>query len=171
MADTLTSELRASLTWQFQDVVNVSRVTDSSLLDFRHTLADGSGLDQADKVWHDVRTLAVGANEDLVLSALPVTLFGNTLAIALVRVKAILLVSTATVDGEKLVLGGATSQEWLGPFGALGNKLNVPADSCLLLVNKKSGWNVTPGAADKFRVANSGTGSITYKIAIIGNSV
>ncbi len=61
--------------------------------------------------------------------------------------------------------------EWLGPFGASGNKLNVPADSCLLLVNKKSGWNVTAGAADKFRVANSGTGSITYKIAIIGNSV
>lgn len=170
MADTLTSELRASLTWQFQDMVNVSTVTDSSLLDFRHTLADGTASNQADKVWHDQRTLSVGANEDLLLSALPVTLFGNSLSIALVRVKAILLVNTSTIDGEKLTLGGAPSHEWLGPFGASGNKLVVPADSCLLLVNKKSGWNVTAGTADKFRIANSGTGNITYKIAILGTS-
>lgn len=170
MADTLTSELRASLAWQFQDVVNLSTVTDSSLFDYRRTLADGTGADHADKVWHDQRTLAAGINEDLLLSALPVALFGNTLNIALVRVKAILLVNTATIDGEKLVLGGATSHEWLGPFAAFGNKLVVPADSCLLLVNKKSGWNVTAGAADKLRVANSGTGSITYKVAILGTS-
>jgi hypothetical protein len=170
MADTLTSELKVSLAWLFQDVLNLSTVSDKSLLDYRQTLADGTGTDHADKVWHDQRTLAGGTNEDLALSALPVTLFANALNISLAKVKAILLVNTATTVGENLVIGGATSHEWLGPFAASGNKLIVPADSCLLLVNKRTGWNVTSGSADKLRIANSGAGSITYQIAVLGTS-
>ena len=170
MAETLASEIKVSLGWLLQDANALSTVADNSQLDYHQAFADGTDVDQADRVWHDERTLSSGANEDLVLSNLPQTLFGNSLGIALAKVKAILLVNTAIDAGEDLVLGGAASHEWQGPFAAAGDKIIVPTDSCLLLLNKKSGWTVTAGSADKLRVANNGAGDITYKIAILGAS-
>jgi hypothetical protein len=170
MAETLASEVKVSLGWLLQDAGALGNVADSSQLSFHHAFANGTDTDQADKVWHDERTLAAGANEDLVLPNLPLSLFDNSLAIALANVKAILLLNTATDDGEDLAVGGATSHEWQGPFAAAGDKLVVPADSCLLLLNKKSGWTVAAGSADKLRIANAGSGDITYRIAILGTS-
>jgi len=170
MSDTLSSEIKASLGWLFQDSLNLGTVVDSSLLEYRQLLADGMLADQADKIWHDARTLPAGASEDLVLSALPLSLFGDSVVIALANVRAILLINTATTAGEDLVVGGATSREWRGPLVASGDRLIVPADSCLLVVNKKSGWPVVAGLSDKLRVSNSGSGDITYKIAILGTS-
>jgi hypothetical protein len=170
MSETLSSEIKTSLGWLNQDALDLSIVSDSARLEFHATLADGTGADQADRVWHDVRTLTAGTNEDLVLSALPLAIFGDTLNIALAKVKAILLVNAAAVAGENLIVGGALAREWQGPFAAAGDKLVVPADSCLLLINKKSGWAVATGSADKLRIANGGTGDISYKLAILGTS-
>lgn len=170
MSDTLTSEIKASIGWLFQDALDLSTVADSSQLSYHQTLVDGTNENETDKIWHVVRTLAAGVHEDLTLSALATLLFGSIDAITLAKVKAILLVNTANTAGENLTIGGATSNEWLGPFGAPGDKLSVPADSCLLLVNKKTGWAVTSGSADRLRITNSGNGTITYKIAILGTS-
>jgi hypothetical protein len=171
MTATLTSEIKASLSWLFQDALDLSLVSDSSKLDYQIALPHGAGAEQADKVWHDERTLAAGASENVILSALPLEMFGGNWTISLASVKAILLVNGASAPGENLVLGGAASQAWQGPFAAAGDKLVVPADSCLLLVNKKAGWAVNAGVADMLRIANAGAGSITYKIAILGVSV
>jgi hypothetical protein len=170
MSETLSSEIKTSLGWLNQDALDLSVISDSARLEFHATLADGIGADQADRVWHNVRTLAAGVSEDLVLSALPLAMFGDSLQIAMAKVTAILLVNAATVVGENLVVGGAPAHEWQGPFAAAGDKLVVPADSCLLLVNKKSGWLVTAGSADKLRITNDGTGDISYKLAILGTS-
>jgi hypothetical protein len=170
MSDTLTSEIKASIGWLFQDALDLSTVSDSSQLSYHQTFVDGTNSDQADKIWHDVRTLASGVHEDLTLSALATLLFGSIGAIALAKVKAILLVNTATTAGENLIVGGATSNEWQGPFVTAGDKLSVPADSCLLLMNKKAGWTVSSGSADRLRIANTGAGTITYKIAVLGTS-
>ena len=170
MSDTLTTELKLSLVWQFQDALDLATVLDNSQLNYHKTLANGTASDQADKIWHDQRTLAAGAHEDLVLSALPRALFDNALTIALAKVKAIMLVNTAIGAGQELVVGGAAADEWIGPFAASGNKLAVPADSCMVLVNKKSGWAVAAGSADQLRIANAGSGSITYDIVILGTS-
>jgi hypothetical protein len=171
MSVSLLSEVKVSLAWLFKDAENLSTVVDSSLLDYHHKFTDGITADKADLVWHDQRTLAAGASEDLVLSALDSPLFANTLTIALAKVKALLLVNTATTPGEDLEIGGAPSDEWQGPFAASGDKLVIPADSSLLLVNKKSGWPAIASSSDKLRIANVGGGSITYKIAILGTSV
>jgi hypothetical protein len=170
MSVSLLSEVKVSLAWLFKDAENLSTVVDSSLLDYHHKFDDGISADQADLVWHDERTLAAGASEDLVLSALASPLFDNTLTIALAKIKAILLVNTATTPGEDLEFGGAPSHQWLGPFAAVGDKIVIPADSSLLFVNKKSGWPAVAAASDQFRIANAGTGDITYKIAILGTS-
>lgn len=170
MAETLISEIRTSVAWLFQDSLDFSTVTDSSRLKYHQALANGTDSGQADRVWHDSRTLSSGTDEDLALSSLPVNLFDGSLAIALAKVKAIFLVNTATTEGEDLVVGGATADEWQGPFAAAGNKITVPADSCLLLVNKKAGWTVSAGSSDQLRIANNGAGNITYNIAVLGAS-
>ena len=171
MSETLTSEIKASVGWLFQDQLDTGLVSDSSQLAFHQPLGMGTGASQADRLWHIARTLSAGAHDDLLLSALEWDLFDNSLSIELATVRALLLINTATSLGEDLVVGGAATHQWQGPFAATGNQLIVPADACLLLVNQQSGWTVAAGSADQLRIANSGSGDITYKIAILGTSV
>ena len=170
MADTLAVDIQASLAWLFQDALDLTTVADVSQLAFARSLADGTAAGQADKLWHDRRTIAAGANDDLDLTALTQSLFGGTVTIPLAKVKALLVVNTATAAGEDLEVGGSGGAEWSAPFGAAGDKVKVPADSCLLLVNRVSGWTVTNGAADVLRIRNAGSGGIDYQIAIVGTS-
>lgn len=86
------------------------------------------------------------------------------------KIKAILIVNTATTAGDDLTIGGAPAQEWTAWVGAAGDKVRVPADSCLVITNRKTGWTVTNGASDTLRITNAGAGSITYKIAVLGTS-
>jgi hypothetical protein len=170
MPDTLASDLVASVTWLFQDAIDLSTVSDSSNLQYKKSLADGTLSNQADKVWHDQRTLSAGANDDLDLNALVNTLFGSTITINLARVKALLVINEATAAGEDLVLGAAASNPFLGPLGGAAHTLRCEADSCILLVNRVDGWPCTNGSADVLRINNAGAAANTYKIAIIGTS-
>ena len=86
------------------------------------------------------------------------------------KIKAILIVNLATTAGDDLTVGGAAAGEWTAWVAAAGDKVRVPADSCLLISNRKTGWTVTNGASDTLRITNIGAGSITYKIAILGTS-
>lgn len=169
MADALSAEIKASLTWLFQETLDLATVSDSSKLEYHQSLADGTGNNQADKIWHDTRTLSPGANDDLDLTALANTIFGSTVTINLVKVKAILIVNTAAAAGEDLVIGNGPTP-FLGPFGAGAHTLRCEADSCLLLANRVDGWTVTNVTADILRINNAGTGEITYKIAVVGTS-
>lgn len=170
MADTLAVDIKASLVWLFQDTLDLSIVADVSKLEYAAALADGTAENQADRLWHDQRTVAASANDDLDLTALARTFFGSAVTIELAKVKVLLIVNMATAAGEDLLVGGAAAAAWAAPFGAAAHKVRVPADSCLLLTNRKSGWDVTNGSSDVLRIANAGTGDITYRVAIIGTS-
>ncbi len=170
MTQTLSSEIKVSLGWLHQDVPDVSTIIDGARLEYHVALPDGAGADEADRIWHDERTLAAGDSEELDLSALPMMLFGDSLSVAMAKVKALLLINLATDAGDGLLIGDATSHAWQGPLAAAGDKLLVPADSCLLLVNKKNGWTVLAGSADRLKIANAGANEISYKIAIVGAS-
>lgn len=171
MADTLSVEVRASLAWLFQDAIDLTTIADSSKLEYARSLADGTAADQADKLWHDERTVAGGANDDLDLTALVNTVFGSTLTINLAKVKALLLVNTSTTAGDELRLDSAVANGFRSPFnGSATSQLEIGADSALLLSNKKDGWAVTGGTGDILRIHNPGANPITYRIAVIGTS-
>lgn len=171
MSDTLSCEIRASLAWLFQDALDLSIVSDASKLDIVKTLADGVGADQADKIWHDERTVAAGANDDLQLSALAHAVFGNSLVIGLARLKAVLLVNTSTTAGDRLRLDSSVANACTGPFsGSATSKIEVGPDSALLLSSKRDGWTVTPATADMLRISNPGANAIMYKIVLVGTS-
>jgi len=168
MAETLSAEIKSSLVWLFQDTLGLTTIADASRLEYDAPLTDGAGGGQANSLWHDLRTVAVSAHDDLSLAALPQMIFGNSVSIDLVAVKALLIVNTETTAGEDLLVGAAASSPWSAPFGGAGHQVRVPADSCLLLVNKTAGWTVASGSSETLRVANAGTGPIDYKIVIVG---
>jgi hypothetical protein len=173
MADTLAVDVRASVQWLFQEALDLSTVTDAARLEYAGSLVDGTATDQADKLWHDERTLAAGTSENLDLTSLASPLFGGTVTIAFAKVKVLLIVNTSTVAGNVLLVGGAGAggNGWGAPWDNNADaKAAVPGDAALLLVNKKSGWAVANGSADVLKIANSGTGSVTYRIAIVGTS-
>jgi hypothetical protein len=173
MADTLAVDLKASLGWLFVESLDLGTVADNARLEYARSLADGTGADQADRLWHDQRTLAASATENLDLTNLTQTLFGGTVTITFAKIKAILLVNLATIAGEDLAIGGAGAggNAWSAPFDSDPDaKIIVPADSLVFLVNKKNGWPVTNGSLDILKVANVSGASVSYKIAIVGMS-
>lgn len=130
----------------------------------------GTGSGQADLVWGDTNTLAASANTDLDLAAGALTgALGGTLTFA--RVKAIMLLA-ASDNTNNVVLGGAASNQFIGPFGAGTQTISVPPGGVALLTAPGvTGWAVTAGTGDLLRIANSGAGStVTYTVLIVGAS-
>ncbi|RBQ21621.1 hypothetical protein DP939_02610 [Spongiactinospora rosea] len=131
------------------------------------TLTDGAGLNQANRIWSDQRTLAASASEDIDLAGTLTDPFGATITLA--RVKA-LIVSAAVGNVNNVVLGNAAANGWVGPFGAAEHTLAVrPGGVLALLAPDATGYAVTAGTADLLHVANSGAGSgVTYQIVVVG---
>ena len=173
MADTLSSELSVSLAWVLEEARPFSSVIDASRLEYVRGLPDGTGSGQADVLWYDERTVAAGANDDLDLTALSGTLYGNTVVMAFARIKALLLINTETGAPATLMIGGAgaAGNAFSAPFGGDPDaKIELPYDSALMLSNKIDGWTVADASSDVLRVANPGMAAVTYRVAIVGTS-
>lgn len=137
---------------------------------YNQTWGSGTGSGQADLVWGDSGTLAASANTDLDLAAGALTgALGGTVTFA--RVKAILVTADAG-NTNNVVVGGAASNQFTGPFGAGTHTVSVPPGGALLLTAPgTTGWPVTAGTGDLLRIANSAAGSsVGYSIVIIGAS-
>lgn len=170
MADTLNTTVSASVAWARTEALDLGNVVDSNSLKYSVTMADGTSASQADKVWHDERTLAASANDDLDLTALTQSIYGSTVTTSFAKVKGILIVVTTTTTAYYLTVGAAASAEWTAPFNAAGDKVKVGANSALLLSSVVDGWAVTDTSADTLRISNPSAGSVTYRITIWGAS-
>lgn len=135
------------------------------------TWANGVGADQADKIWHDKRTLAASGTENLDLAGGALLDPLTQAAISFARVKAIVVKAMAT-NVNNVVFGNSGANAWLGPFGAAAHTLAVPPDGEIWLVApKQTAWPVTVGTGDILTVTNSAGGTgVDYEIIIIGAS-
>lgn len=173
MADTLSAELSLGLTWLLEDVLATGAVADTSRLAFAASWRDGTAVDQADQLWHAQQTLAASGVASLDLTNLSRSVFGGTLAVAFAKVKALVLVNLATTAGLDLLVGGAGAggHGWGPPFNNNQDaKLVLPAESALVLVNRKSGWAVTNGSSDVLKIENPQASAITFNVALIGTT-
>ena len=173
MADSLSLDIKASLSWLFEEQLDLSAVSDAAKLEYSAALIDGTAASQVDKLWHDERTLGAGFSESLDLTNLTHTIFGSTVTINFAKVKAVLIVNTSTTSGDDLLVGGAgfSGDAWSPPFnGDQSAKVSLPAGSALLLVNKIDGWAVTDGKDDRLRMDNTSGNSVVYRIVIVGTS-
>jgi hypothetical protein len=128
----------------------------------------GAGAGQANLVFADQRTLAASASEELDLDG-GALLDPFGVALAFKRVKA-LVVCAAAGNTNKVIVGGAAANAFVGPFGAANNTLAVdPGGSVLIASPTAAGWLVTAGTGDLLKIANGGAGSaVDYDIILIG---
>jgi|SRR5688572_13113839 len=159
-----------------------ARVTQTAALDlveasvpllrtYTSILADGVGGGQADRVFHDRRTLSASANEDLDLAGGLTDAFGA--ALTFVKIKG-LLVAAAAANTNNVIVGGAASNGFVTWVGGATHTLTVRPGAVLALFAGQAdttGYAVTASTGDLLRVANSGAGStVTYDIVIVGTS-
>lgn len=130
---------------------------------------NGTGANQADKIWSDTRTLGISATEDLDLAGALTDAFGAALTFA--RIKA-LLVYASPGNINNVVIGGATNA-WatlLSP-AATGLLTIPPGGGFCAWTPTATGFAVTPATGDLLHVANGGAGSaVTYDVVILGAS-
>jgi hypothetical protein len=136
---------------------------------FELALTDGTGADQANNVFSDERTIAASGTENLDLAGVLANALGATLGFS--AIKAILIVA-AVSNTNNVVIGGAGSNAFAGPFADATDKIVLgPGDVFVITRRSAAGMAVAAGTGDILLVANSGAGtSVTYKIVILGEA-
>lgn len=128
---------------------------------------DGAGLNQAQQLFSDHRTIAASGTDDLDLNGVLKDAAGNL--IALTKIKAI-LIRAAAGNANNVVVGGAPANQDFSMFGSATDKVQIkPGGFMMLCAPDANGYAVTPGTGDILRIANGGAGtSVDYDIVIIG---
>lgn len=133
-------------------------------------LSSGTGVGKADRAYAGRRTLAASASEDLDLAG--VLLDDLSAVVTFARVK-VLVVRAAETNTNNVIVGGAATNTFVGPFGAATHTLAVrPGEAKVICATgDATAYPVTAGTGDLLKIANSGAGStVTYDIVIIGAS-
>lgn len=131
-------------------------------------LATGTGADQADKIFHDRRTLAASATEDLDLAGSLTDPLGAALTFA--RIKAVIVKASASNVNNVNVTRPASNGVPL--FLAAGDGIPVrPGGIFAWIAPDATAVAVTAGTGDLLTFTNSaGSTSVTYDVVLIGAS-
>lgn len=128
----------------------------------------GTGLDQANHVFTDTRTLAASATETLDLAGGLTDALGATLTFTAIKA---ILIEAAAANTNSVVFGGG-SNPFRGWFADATDKLSIPPGGFLLLTDPTAaGQAVIAATGDLLLVANSSSGTgVTYTITILGEA-
>ncbi|HJR01834.1 MAG TPA: hypothetical protein VKA83_09395 [Methylomirabilota bacterium] len=132
-------------------------------------LADGTGANQGDLIWHDQRTIGASSNEDLDLRGGLTDAFGATLQF--VRVKGF-LVYAALANANNVHVGGAAATQFVGWVANSSDIVVVrPGGLFCIAALDATAYPAGAGTTDLLRIANSGAGtSVVYDIMVWGAS-
>lgn len=132
------------------------------------TLSDTAGaLYPADQLFHDVRTLADGANETLDLTASLTDAFGATVSFS--NLKAIFIQNNSA--DANLLVGGAAANP-LDLFAASANDiLKIPRKGIFYMQYEHADGFIV-STSDQLKIEHDGSGSdaLTYDIILVGNT-
>lgn len=146
---------------------DLSTTKDRVELVISQAFANGTGNNQADLIFHDKRTLADGASENLDLSGSLTDVFGSTLTFA--KIKAIIIQNLSTT--QILTVGGAAANALINWVADATDKINIPPGGAFCIMAPLAGFAVTAGTGDILKIANGGAGDpADYNIWIIGTS-
>jgi hypothetical protein len=167
----LTTRIRLSIQANYTAALDLA--TGSVPLDktYETVLATGTGAGQADKIFHDTRTLSASATEDLDLAGVLTDAFGA--ALTFVKIKG-LIVAAAAGNTNNVVVGGVSAglSSILQP-AATGLSVVRPGAFAAWVAGQadSAGYAVTATTADLLHVANSGAGTpVSYDVIVIGTS-
>jgi len=133
------------------------------------TISDGTGINAANQIWHDERSLNTATSETINVYNPGVNALGD--ANAMVKVKAVIIHNKSATAGEKLKLGGeGTANAWSAPFDSSNTaKVICGPDGTIALVDPSAAGYVAGSSSNNLlKIENVGAGTITYQIFIIG---
>ncbi len=163
----LTSKISVGIVGTLTSALDL--VTSSAPLSFSktHDLANGTGANQADKIFSDTRQLAASATENLDLAGVLTDAFGATLTFT--KIKALMVAAKSTNTNDVLV-GGAASNQFLSWVGDASDVVKVkPGGMFLITAPDANGLAVTATSGDLLKIANSaGSTVVDYDIIVIG---
>jgi hypothetical protein len=170
MADVLTLNATAKVSWTFQDALDLTTVSDNSNLNLSTDYTDGTSAGKADKIWSDKRTLAAAGNDDLDLTALTDTIFGATRTVTLVKLKGVFIYNPTSTAGDFLWLGGSVTNAHANLFGDATDKIKIGPLGKIMIESPTDGLAVD-GTHKILRITNGGANTITdYRIVIWGTT-
>jgi len=176
----LTSKLSLSVTADYTKALDLAsgKVPLSKI--YQAVLNTGTAVGQADLIFHDQRTLAPSATEDLDLAGVLADAFGTTLTF--VRVKGLIVAALGVTDANgvvitpnvnNVVVGAAAGAPWTTLLNSTGTVTLRPGTffAAVAGATDNIGYAVTATTADLLKVANSaGSTSVTYDVIVIGAS-
>lgn len=168
---TLTSRIALTVDANLTTALDLASGSVPLLKTYAATLQSGTGAGQADKIFHDQRTLAASASEDLDLAGVLTDAFGASLTF--VKVKALIISAAAGNTNNVLVGGVAAGLSSIITPQTTGVVVVRPGATFAVLAGAAdaTGYAVTATTADLLHVANSAAGtSVTYDVIIIGTS-
>jgi len=140
------------------DDLNTTLVTDATRVNLTLSLTNGDGDGEADAYWRDVRTVAGGATDGIVLSTLPLSVFGGT--------------GTLSIDQANLRLfyiRNLSETAELSIYLEDDDKIPVPPSAVMLLHwPKPAALGFASTNSGTITVFNDGTSAADYEILLIG---
>jgi len=176
----LTSKLAVSISADYTKALDLTTGKVPLAKIYQAVLSTGTAVGQADLVFHDQRTLAPSATEDLDLAGVLLDAFGATLTF--VRVKGLIVAALGVTDASgvvttpntnNVVVGAAAGAPWTTLLNSTGTVTLRPGAFFAAIAGStdSTGYAVTATTADLLKVANSaGSSSVTYDIIVIGAS-
>ncbi len=166
MTSALASKIRPTIVWEYRDALDLSTVTDDESRRLVTDLANGTGENQANIMWHDRRLVTAATPDDVLnldLAGGLTDVFGTTLSF--VKIKAMLFINRGipngsggwtTALGADLLIGGASANQFDTFVNASGTaKIVVPSGGALLMSAPVDGWAVTAGTGDILLASHS----------------
>lgn len=169
MSQALTGSINARIALVLTDALDLTTPTDPLDYKFQWPVATGTGADQADRLWHDTRTLAASATEELDIVGTLLDAFGDTFSP--VRVKALIVTADAG-NTNNVIIGAAAATIFLAGFGGTTPTWSVqPGNLFMATARGATAWPSAAGSTDKLKFANSGAGTgVTYTVIIVASS-
>ncbi|WP_430233960.1 phage head spike fiber domain-containing protein [Nitrosomonas communis] len=130
----------------------------------------GTGANQANKVFTDIRTIGASSTETIDLTWS--TLDAIAKRLNLTKIKALILAASENNSNDILLGSNSLNNPITSFFGAANDRLRIkPGGMIALIAPDANGYAVVQGTADKLDIANDGAGSsVTYTILIMGVS-
>ena len=163
----LTTNVKLSLVATLTAALDLSTPADSLSYTHNVALTSGTSTGKADMLWHDQRTLAASATENLDLAGSLSNAFGATQTFA--KIKAVgVFAATGNTNDVQVTRDGTNG---VPLFLAAGDGIAVKPGGAFWWIAPNTGITVTAATGDLLVVTNSaGTTSVTYDIVVIGTS-
>jgi hypothetical protein len=165
----LTTKIVTQVIASLTDPLDLSTPVDALDYTSRLSWSSGTGVNAADMLWHDRRTLSASATENLDLAGGLTNAFGDAQTFARVR---LLYVAASSANTNNVLVGGDATSTFLTWVVAENDAVVVrPGGFMMLAAPDATAYAVTATTGDLLTITNSaGSTSVTYDIVIIGAS-